>query len=102
MNRSNNGAKLDEPRTGGIPWPSDAVMIVASLAGTEIREHMEDVLRCWCRRCGELLHADTAVYRRAMTMPERMGRPVMFFCVECCVLHDVRPIEIIEDRRGPK
>lgn len=65
------------------PWPRDAVMIVASLAGEEIRSHMEGVHKDACRDCGRAVHADTFTVRRAESLPQRHGRPVKFFCLPC-------------------
>lgn len=71
------------------PWPSDALMIVASLAGTEIRSQMEGVHPAHCRDCGHLVHADTFSVRRAETHPLRFGRPVKFFCLPCHTRYEV-------------
>lgn len=97
----NNGTKLDREPRGEISWPDDAVMITAANAGEENRRNMQAVFRCVCRRCGRLLHADTRTVSRALEMPERMGRPIMFFCVECTVLHDPRSLDVFEDCREP-
>jgi hypothetical protein len=81
-------------------WPGDAVMIVAALAGTEIREHMESVVPCDCRDCGRLLHADSRTIRAAFHLPSRRGRPVEFFCVECCMKYDAKSVNEMHDCRG--
>lgn len=97
---ASSGTQLDTAPQGKLPWPSDAVMIVASVAGEEKREQMEDVHVCQCRRCDRTLHADTKTIRTAEQFPERRGRPVQFFCVECAVLHDRGDINLLVDQRG--
>ena len=42
-----------QPVEGKLPWPADAVMIVAAKAGTERRERMESVVPAECRDCGD-------------------------------------------------
>lgn len=81
------------------PWPSDAIMIVAASAGEEIRENMESVVRTWCRDCGRLLHADSRCIREAGELDCRDGRPIKFFCVECCVKYDVNSVHKFLDMR---
>ena len=80
------------------PWPADAIMIVASLAGKEIREKMQGVYPAKCRECGAELHADTWTVSRAENSPLRYGRPIKFFCIECAVQHDNQGL-VIEDHR---
>src|SRR5687767_12743681 len=73
-----------------LPWPADAVTVVAAIAGDERREQTEDVVACECRRCRRALHADTFTVRAALQLPEvvRRGWPVMFFCLPCHLLYD--------------
>ena len=84
---------------GKLPWPDDAVIIVAANAGEEIRDHMEGIHPCACRRCQQALHADTRTVRHAYNLPSRRGRPVEFFCVDCVLQHDPRTIEDLHDHR---
>lgn len=65
------------------PYPNDALIIVASVAGTECRAKMEGVHDCTCRDCDTALRADTATVRRAEDHPLRRGRPLAFLCREC-------------------
>jgi hypothetical protein len=95
----NDGIRLDVDESGPLPWPSDAVMIVAARAGTENRAAMEGVNDATCRRCDAHLHADTRTIRTAEQLPQRMGRPVMFFCVECALLHNRNQIQTLIDQR---
>lgn len=85
-----------------LNWPADAVMIVAAYAGEERREHMEGVVACECRMCGRTLHADSYTIRFAENLPNRLGRPIRFFCSGCCVLHDGRQLNELYDHRGRK
>lgn len=94
-----SGVELDVAPDGPLPWPADAVMIVAANAGEERRENMEGVVACSCRRCGQALNADTKTVRFADQMPERRGRPVKFFCVPCAVLHNRSQIQKLVDHR---
>ncbi|MBX3444234.1 MAG: hypothetical protein KF774_17665 [Planctomyces sp.] len=83
-----------------LPWPADAVMIVAANAGEERRAKMEGIHRCACCHCWEILHADTAVVRHCQRSPWRDGRPIRFFCVECATTrYDMQTIEHLEDHR---
>ena len=101
--RLNDGVLLDTPLTGLIPWPVDAVMIVAADAGTENPATMESAVPVVCRHCGQALAADSATIRKAEKLPSRRGRPVMFFCVACCLRHDRGSVrERHDDRHGAK
>lgn len=82
------------------PWPSDAVMIVASLTGEERRENMDGIHEAVCRGCFRSLHADTHTVRLAEQHPLRHSRPVKFFCIECCLKH--RRADYLTDDRGHK
>lgn len=82
------------------PWPKDAVMVVAAHAGEERREFMQSVVDAECRACGAKLRADGFSIREAEQMPARMGRPVKFFCIPCCVQHDLGMIQDLRDYRG--
>ena len=95
----NDGIKLDLPIPGKLPWPGDAIMIVASNAGTENRAVMEGVVDATCRLCNADLKADTRTVRSAKEMPERRGRPVMFFCVDCAMKHDRESMDLLVDQR---
>ena len=83
-----------------LPWPSDAVMIVASNRGEEHREFMESVVECECRDCGAPLAADSKRIRYADEMDVRHGRPIRFFCIACCVKYDRQSITELHDHRG--
>jgi hypothetical protein len=88
------------PVAGALkPWPSDAVMIVAANAGEENRANMEGVHPCVCRVCSRELAADKFSVRRAEQLPQRMGRPEMFFCAACASQHDVGQVTVFEDHR---
>lgn len=80
-------------------WPADAIMVVASRKGQEVRCQMEAVVRTYCRHCGAALAADSATIRRAAAMDARHGRPIDFFCIECHALHRVEDCQIVEDHR---
>lgn len=95
-----NAGDLLDTECGSIPWPSDAVIVVAANAGEEIRERMQGIHPCECRRCGQALHADTYTVRCAISLPSRLGRPVEFFCVACAVQHDIKSIGDLHDHRG--
>ena len=84
-----------------VPWPVDAVMIVASLEG----EFRHDQIRgfpvaCRCRKCEANLLADSWTIARAENLPETRGRPVLFFCIKCAALHDLSMLNVMEDHRG--
>lgn len=76
-------------------------MIVAAKAGGELRHQMESVVPCQCRRCEAELAADSRTIRLAAELPCRRGRPIKFFCVACCVLHDHASIDELHDHRPP-
>lgn len=93
-----------------MPWPSDALIIVAAPAGTERRDRMEGVHPAACRRCGCAVHADTRSVRIANDMPARFGRPVDFLCWYCHLLyqppervvnHTAVPIDTVDGRTIP-
>ena len=83
------------------PWPRDAVVVIASLAGQERREVMEGVHTAACRDCGARLHADTFTVRRAETMPQRRGRPVAFLCLTCHAGYE-QPAGVVERHDTPE
>lgn len=95
----NSGLALDLASDGPLPWPRDAIMIVASRAGTENRAAMEGVVTVECRLCGVSCRADTRTIRTANNLPERAGRPVKFFCVECAVKHKRSEVGLLIDQR---
>ncbi len=84
-------------KTSKQPWPSDALMVVASLEGQERREHMESVVPAACRDCGAALAADSFTIRTAWNLPVRRGRPVKFFCMACAHGYDMRSIDQLHD-----
>ena len=106
----NDGIKLDVNQAMGrlhrqlklpvkLPWPDDAVMIVAALLGTENRSAMEAVIEAECRHCGADLAADLRTLRTAHNLPERKGRPIKYFCVDCCLLHENESLNLVIDQR---
>lgn len=70
------------------PWPADAVMIIAAVKGRELRFNMESVVPAKCRDCGTDLAADSFSIRTAQNLPSRRGRPIKYFCIECCCKYD--------------
>lgn len=83
-----------------LPWPSDAIMIVAANDGEENRAVMEAVSHVACRVCGQPLAADTRTIRVADLSPLRNGRPVLFFCVPCSQMHDLSQTTHFVDHRS--
>lgn len=51
------------------PWPSDAVMVVASIAGQENREAMSGVEEAICRDCFAELLVDPRTVEAAIAFP---------------------------------
>lgn len=86
------------------PWPTDAFIIVAALAGEEIRANMpEGVLAAECRDCGRSLCASRATFRRAADDPVRMGRPLAYLCRLCVAGHGLVTVRYArDDRPQPK
>jgi hypothetical protein len=84
------------------PWPTDAVIIVASLTGNERRENMQAVVRCICRDCYRLLSADSHTIGEAAMLPSRRDRPVDFICPDCFTKYDHGSITITVDDRDHK
>ena len=81
------------------PWPSDAVMIVASPPCRSDVQKMESPTRQICRECGDQVLVDNLTLRRALTHPARFGRPVRFFCPDCARRHDFTRLDYFEDHR---
>lgn len=86
--------------TSRKPWPADAVMIIAAVAGQERRENMQTVVEVACRDCHRDLAACSYTIAQAEAMPERRGRPVKFFCPACAVGYDVQSITHMRDHAG--
>lgn len=74
-------------------------MIVASKAGEERRENMESVLPATCRDCGTALATDSYSRRLSENHPLRAGRPVLYFCTDCCLKYDRKSIQDFQDHR---
>lgn len=87
-------------RSGLKPWPRDAVMVVAARARDARPELMEGVAVEQCRDCRAVLHADTFTVRTAWGMPQRVGRPVLFFCPACCAGYDRSTVGVTVDHSG--
>ena len=81
-------------------WPSDAIMIVASLAGEERRERMESAVPATCRDCGAALMADSFTIRKAENLPSRFDRPIKFFCTICFTHYDFKSVQEFHDDRN--
>lgn len=81
------------------PWPSEALIIVASNRGKEIRANMESVVHVNCRDCQNELAADSHTIRRAEELPIRYGRPIEYLCLACASQNYEMPDTIIDDRR---
>lgn len=85
-----------------IPWPCDAVVIVASLAGKEIRSQMDQVLLGACFHCSRVVAYDSFTLNR-ITHPElARGRPVKLLCMECFPQYDFDQVTHFEDHRRHK
>lgn len=89
-------------RSAKIPWTRDAVVIVASLAGKEIRSQMDQVLHGACFHCHRAVAYDSFTLDR-ITQPElARGRPVKLLCAECFPEYDFGQVTHFEDHRGHK
>jgi hypothetical protein len=89
-------------RFGLLPWPHDAVMIVCGGPDDARRDAMESVHRGHCRHCDREVVYDGYTMRHALRMPERRGRPVLLFCMQCAGKHDFSQVQKFEDHRGHK
>ena len=90
----------EKPTEKPMLWPGDAVMIVCARSGTENRAKMESVHQGECRDCGCDVAYDGKSYRSAVNLPARHGRPIKFFCVDCCTKYDVNSIDKLVDHRS--
>jgi hypothetical protein len=78
-------------------------MIVAAEAGMENVDQMQGVYKAKCRECHCEVHADTHTVRRCDSLPERRGRPIMFFCIECAtIVYNLATVTALYDDRGWK
>ena len=86
------------------PWPADAIVIVAALAGQERREQMDSVHEAACLDCGALVHYDGYTAERARAFPLKIsrGRPIKFLCVTCFPKYDFLAVTYFEDHRNHK
>jgi hypothetical protein len=85
-----------------LPWPRDALMVVACRSGTERLDQMDGTHPGNCRHCGHSITADTFTMRRASSHPLRHGRPIDFFCVECHCLYDLTKFDAFERHNTPE
>ncbi len=85
------------------PWPHDAVMIVASpTAEVNYAGIKADPMPGTCRDCGAEVIYDSWTFEVAENLPSRLGRPILFFCVNCCLNYDRGTITELYDHRSPK
>ena len=70
-----------------LDWPSDAVIIVASIPERAQRAKMESVNHGVCRDCGREILFDGYTFARASRPELTHGRPVEFLCLEYCFQH---------------
>lgn len=87
------------PPTQRLPWPTDAVMIIAAKAGEEQRDRMHVPVDAICRHCGAHLVADLFTIAAAAALPSRLDRPLKFFCFPCHELHRLEMCDQIIDHR---
>lgn len=71
------------------PWPTDAIMIVAALAGRNAVSRLSNVIEDHCRGCHRLVHIDPRVMQMVEQHPCRGGRPIRSFCLDCARVHDL-------------
>lgn len=82
-----------------LQWPRDAIMVVAARRGTEPRRDqlVERTIET-CRDCGVEVCVTVSTISRAASSPHRHGRPVDFFCIECCIKYDRKSVtHLIDD-----
>lgn len=84
------------------PWPDDCVVIVAATPET-VQLHMirGEPEPSTCHDCGCQLLVDSVTIDSALSMPERMGRPLRFLCLACHGEYAVQQIEYLTDHRTP-
>ena len=81
-------------------WPSDAVIVVGAVGGTERRERMSAVVEVTCRDCRSKMAVDPRTIRQGEELPGRMGRPVEFLCEVCEQDYDPTTIEELHGTIG--
>lgn len=82
------------------PWPQDAVVIICAPCAEFVAEQIRgEPIAETCADCGCALFADSFTIERALSMPERYGRPLRFLCLNCGQNYDIRHVEILEDHR---
>ena len=81
-------------------WPTDALVIVASRTGAEIRDHMDSVYHAACRDCRSAVAFSgyTLGKRRGYRDLHRDPRLIEFLCVKCTAGHDMSTTYVFEDR----
>lgn len=89
------------PNAENLAWPGDAVIITCAVRGTERADNMACRVAVACRLCGVPLYADARSIATATLLPERTGRPIDFFCVDCTTMHDRKSIDTLIDCRRP-
>jgi len=80
------------------PWPNDAIMITASLAG---KENVADMLNPYpanCRECGAALMACSRTLEAACNLSEQYGIPIKYFCMACHAKHDMEMCDLVVDQ----
>lgn len=85
-----------------LPWPTDAVVVVASLAGDECRSKMDSVHHATCRDCARKVAYDGYTIKRARKTAEDLARPVEFLCLACFPKYNFGQVTHFEDHRGHK
>jgi hypothetical protein len=85
-----------------LPWPTDSVIIVASLAGYECRSQMDSVHFATCRDCQRDVAYDGYTIERAGATAKELARPVEFLCLACFPKYNFGQVNHFEDHRGHK
>jgi hypothetical protein len=81
------------------PWPTDAAMIVASVPDEATYIDGQNPRCGRCRGCdAKVLYSDFTVAQARSAMP---CKPVMFFCIECAIQHDLPPVLVDLRPLGP-
>lgn len=94
--------KSQTPTSHLLPWPHDAVMIVAETPDKAKREQMESAHYDRCRHCLQPVLYDGYTMRRALEHGSNDNRPVRFFCADCFHRYDFKMVTVFEDHRFKK
>ncbi len=82
------------------PWPTDSVVVVAPPSLEANYLEMIDPQPGTCHDCGTAILCCSYSRDKALALPERQGRPLLYLCPACAAQYHFDPAGVLHDLRG--